>query len=46
MKKLILLIVLIPCLAQAQDITVKWSGILNLQGMELRLVFHKFMAGY
>jgi len=40
MKKLILLIVLIPCLAQAQDITGQWNGILNVQGMELRLVFH------
>ena len=35
MKKLILLIVLIPCLAQAQDITGQWNGILNVQGMEL-----------
>jgi uncharacterized protein len=40
MKKLILLIVLIPCLAQAQDITGQWNGILNVQGMKLRLVFH------
>ena len=40
MKKLILLIVLIPCLAQAQDITGQWNGILKVQGMELRLVFH------
>jgi uncharacterized protein len=40
MKKLILLIVLIPCLMQAQDITGKWNGILSVQGMELRLVFH------
>ncbi len=42
MKKLILLIliVLIPCLTQAQDITGKWNGILNVQGMDLRLIFH------
>lgn len=40
MKKLLLLIVLIPCLAQAQDITGKWNGILSVQGMELRLVFY------
>jgi hypothetical protein len=40
MKKLILLIVLIPCLAQAQDIIGKWNGILSVKGMELRLVFH------
>lgn len=31
---------LLPCLAQAQDITGKWNGILSVQGMELRLVFH------
>jgi len=40
MKKLILLIMLVPCLTQAQDITGKWNGILSVQGMELRLVFH------
>ena len=40
MKKLVLLIVLIPCLMQAQDITGKWNGMLSVQGMELRLVFH------
>jgi len=40
MKKLVLLIVLIPSLMQAQDITGKWNGILSVQGMELRLVFH------
>lgn len=40
MNKLILLIVLIPCLTQAQDITGQWNGILSVQGMELRLVFH------
>lgn len=40
MKKLTLLIVLIPCLIQAQDITGKWNGMLSAQGMELRLVFH------
>ena len=40
MKKLILLMVLIPCLTQAQDITGEWNGILSVQGMELRLVFH------
>ena len=40
MKKLILLIVLIPCFGQAQDITGQWNGILSVQGMELRLVFH------
>lgn len=40
MKKLILFILLIPCLAQAQDITGKWNGIFTAQGMELRLVFH------
>ena len=27
MKKLVLLIVMIPCLTQAQDITGKWRGI-------------------
>lgn len=37
MKKLILLIVLIPCRAQAQDITGKWNGMLSVLGMELRL---------
>lgn len=40
MKKIILLIMLIPCLAKAQDITGQWNGILKVQGMELRLVFH------
>ena len=40
MKKLILLIVLIPCLTQAQDLTGKWNGIVRVQGMELSLVFH------
>lgn len=39
MKKLIGLLVLIPCLAQAQDITGKWNGMLRAQGMELRLIF-------
>ncbi len=40
MKKLILGIVLISSLIQAQDIKGKWSGLLNVQGMELQLVFH------
>jgi uncharacterized protein len=40
MKKLLILIILWPCLAQAQDITGTWNGMLKVQGMELRLVFN------
>src|SRR5688572_16687922 len=41
MKQVVILfIVLIPCLTQAQDITGKWSGTLKVQGMDLRLIFH------
>ena len=40
MKKLVLLMMLIPCLMQAQDITGKWNGMLQVQGMEFSLVFH------
>ncbi|MEO6456351.1 MAG: hypothetical protein ABIN97_19900 [Ginsengibacter sp.] len=35
MKKLILLIMLIPGLTQAQDITGKWNGILSVQGYQV-----------
>lgn len=42
MKKLILLIALVPCLVQVQDIAEKWNRIPGIQGMELRLVFHIF----
>lgn len=40
MKKLILMITLISSLAQSQHITGKWNGLINVQGMELRLIFH------
>lgn len=40
MKRLILFTVLIPWLAQAQDITGQWHGTLRVQGVELPLVFH------
>lgn len=39
MKKLLLLILLTPWLARAQDISGKWNGKLKVQGMELRIVF-------
>ena len=40
MKKLALLIMLAPCITQAQEITGKWNGLVRVQGMELSLVFH------
>jgi uncharacterized protein len=40
MKKLTMLLLLVPMLIKAQDITGQWNGILKVQGMELRLVFH------
>lgn len=39
MRKLIVLMVLMLCLAQAQDIIGKWNGMLRAQRMELRLIF-------
>lgn len=50
MKKIIglLCVFMLPFLIQAQDITGQWNGILKVQGMQLRLVFHitKTDAGY
>lgn len=40
MKRLILFTLLIPWLAQAQDITGQWHGTLNVQGVALPLVIH------
>ena len=40
MKKFILLILLIACLVSVQNMTGKWHGILNVQGMEMRLTVH------
>jgi len=41
MKKIFLFaLILVPFLTRAQDITGKWNGMLKVQGMELRLVFH------
>jgi pimeloyl-ACP methyl ester carboxylesterase len=44
MKKLMLLLGMLPYLTQGQDITGKWNGMLRVQGMELRLVFHISMS--
>jgi fermentation-respiration switch protein FrsA (DUF1100 family) len=50
MKKIIGLfwVLMFPFLLQAQDITGQWNGILKVQGMQLRLVFHiiKTDTGY
>ncbi|KAA6302123.1 MAG: hypothetical protein EZS26_001724 [Candidatus Ordinivivax streblomastigis] len=50
MKKvaLALLISLVSIIVWGQDITGQWNGILKVQGIQLRLVFHidKTEAGY
>ena len=38
--KLLLLALVAPFLASAQQITGDWYGLLKVQGMEMRLVFH------
>jgi hypothetical protein len=40
MKTVFFLIMLMPYLAQAQDVTGNWNGTLSVQGMDLRLIFH------
>ncbi|MDN5215794.1 alpha/beta fold hydrolase [Fulvivirgaceae bacterium BMA12] len=46
--KLILLALIIPLFTRAQDISGQWNGVLKVQGMELRLVFHitEEVSGY
>lgn len=38
--KLLFLVLVVPFLASAQQISGDWYGLLKVQGMELPLVFH------